>query len=353
MNYTTAIVLLVLALVGVVVRKTYYALPVHELKRQAERHNHDAATLYRAVAYGSSLRTLLWLYIGLTSAAALIILARLMPVWASLLIVGPLLWAAFSWLPAAKVGSLGRRLTLIVTPAVVWLLNYLHRPFSRGADTVAKRARQAHTGLFERDDLLALIEQQQRQLDNRLSEEELEIARRALSFSDHSVADVLTPRTKVKSLKPGDTVGPILINDIHKSGGGYALVREKPSSEVVGTLAFSQLNLQSKGRVEDIMDRTVYYLHEQDSLSDALHAFFTTNHPVFVVINSFEEYLGIVSIESILKLLLGHLPGDDFDQYTNPVAVAARHDKPAEPETDDDEPQADPEPDKTDSEVVE
>jgi CBS domain containing-hemolysin-like protein len=54
---------------------------------------------------------------------------------------------------------------------------------------------------------------------------------------------------------------------------------------------------------------------------------------MFVVINSFEEYVGILSIEKVLKQLLGHVPGDDFDQYANPVAVAARHTKRPEPES--------------------
>ncbi len=357
MNFTSAIVLLLLALGGIVVRKTYYRLPAHELKRQAEAGDAQAVRLYRAVAYGSSLRTLLWLYIGLTGAASLVILARLMPIWASLLIVGPLLWAAFSWLPASRVTGLGTRLTILVTPAIVWLLNYMHRPFSRGAETVAKRTRDAHTGIFERSDLLALIEQQQRQLDNRVSDEELEIAKRALSFDQYTVGDVLTPRKRVKTLKPDDTIGPILINELHKSGGGYALVREKPKSEILGTVAFSQLNLQSSGKIADTMNATVYYLHEEDSLSDALHAFFMTNHSVFVVINGFEEYVGIATIESVLKQLLGHLPGDDFDQYSNPVAVAGRHAKAPKPEeTRVDEPETenpDKTPVKTDEEVVE
>jgi CBS domain containing-hemolysin-like protein len=346
MSLTYALLLLLLALGGVVVRKTYYALPAHELKRKAESHDHVAVQLYRAVAYGSSLRSLLWLYIGFTSAASLILLARLLPVWAGLLIVGPLLWAAFSWLPASRTTRLGTRLTLLVTPPIVWLLNYLHPPLSRSAKVIQNRAKDAHTGLFERGDLLALIEQQQQQLDNRLSDEELEIVKRALSFSEYSVGDLLTPRKKVKTLKPSDTIGPILINELHKSGGGYALVREKPKAEILGSVAFSQLDLHSTGTVAGVMNTTVYYLHEMDSLSDALHAFFVTNHPVFVVVNGFEEYVGIVTIQSILKLLMGHVPGDDFDQYANPVAVAARHSKPAE--------SAEPEkPDETPEEVVE
>jgi CBS domain containing-hemolysin-like protein len=80
------------------------------------------------------------------------------------------------------------------------------------------------------------------------------------------------------------------------------------------------------------MEPTVYYLHENDTLSEALHAFFVTNHPLFVVVDSFEEYVGVVTIENILHTLLGHIPGDDFDQYTDSSAVAARHTKVEKPE---------------------
>ena len=131
-----AVILLALALLGIVVRKTYFFLPIHELKRRAERHDQVAAELYRAAAYGNSLKLLLWLYIGLTSAASIVLLAKDLPVWISLLIVGPILWAVFSLIPASRLTGPGVRLTTLVTPALVWVLNYLHPLLGRGADAV-------------------------------------------------------------------------------------------------------------------------------------------------------------------------------------------------------------------------
>lgn len=328
MKLTFALLFLALALLGVVLRKNYYAVPVRELKRRAAQHDLMATQLYRAVAYGNSLRSLLWLYIGLTSAASLILLARLLPVWLSLLVIGPLLWIVFSLLPASRTTRLGNYLTRLATPPIAWLLNYLHPVLSRAADAVEDHYVAAqHTGLFERDDLLALIKQQGGQADNRLSAEELKIASRALSFGDHKVADVLTPRKAIKTILASDTIGPVLIDELHKSGQDYALVRASAKGDVVGSLRFENLNLESHGHVSDIMNPTVYYLHENDSLDEALHAFFVTNQPVFVVVNEFEEYLGIISVETILRQLLGHVPGEDFDQYTDLNAVAARHTK--------------------------
>src|SRR5665213_1627792 len=361
-NFIYAAVLLLLALLGIVARKTYYYLPIRELKRRAAKHDPVAAQLYRAAAYGNSLRGLLWLYTGLTSAASIVLLARLLPVWASLLIVGPLLWVAFSLIPATRTTSPGLFLTKLITPPVVWLLNYLHPLLSRGSDTVQKRYTAGdHTKLFEREDLLDLIKRQHHQPDSRISDEELEIVSRALSFDDHRISDIMIPRKRIKTVMADDTVGPILIDEVHKSGQDYALVRESRKGPFVGTLAFKKLDLQSSGKVRDTMEPTVYYLHENDPLSQALHAFFVTNHPLFMVIDNFEEYIGVLTIENVLSQLLGHVPGDDFDQYADISLVAARYAKPDKPQKPaDEEPQSEAEsqksdqtPVKTDDEVVE
>lgn len=321
-----AIALLLLSLGGVVVRKTYFRLPLRELKRRAEHHDAAARTLYRAAAYGNSLRTLLWLYIGLTAAGGLIILAREADIWVSLLIIAPLLWVAFSLVPSSRTTQFGTWLTVLVTPFIAWLLNYLHPILSRSGDAMQHRydARH-HTDLFEREDLVKLIERQQHQEDSRFTEEELEIALRALRFDDYRVADIMTPRKKIKVILAKDTIGPILINEIHESGGELALVRETAKGSFTGSLRRDQLGLESEGHVRDIMTPNAYYVHEADTLGDALHAFFATNHAVFVVVNGSEEYVGVITVEHILKVLLGHVPGDDFDQYADLEAVAARH----------------------------
>jgi CBS domain containing-hemolysin-like protein len=343
-----AIIFLLLALLGVVVRKTYYYLPRRELKRRAEKHDANAVQLYRAVAYGNSLRTLLWLYIGLTCAASLILLARQLPVWLSLLLVAPLLWVAFSLLPATRTTSIGLFLAKLATPPIAWLLNYVHPVFSRGADRVERRYTALnHTGLYEREDLLELIKRQHHQPDSRLTDEELEIVERTLSFDDYTISDIMTSRKKVKILLANDTVGPILIDEVHKSGQPYALVRESAKGPFAGTLLAHQLNLDSSGKVKDSMDSTVYYLHESDALGQALHAFFVTNSSLFVVVNNFEEYVGVLTIAAVLKQLLGHVPGDDFDQYADPATVAIRHVKPKKSA------EADETPVKTEEEVLE
>jgi len=333
LDFIFACLLLALALCGVVIRKTYTYVPIHELKRQAERRDPLAGKLYTVAAYDSSLRFLLGLFIGLTSAGGFIALARIAPVWLSFIIVMVILWVGFEWLPASKMTSFGARLTVWATPTINWLLNSLHPVLSRGAHIVEKPYEKTrHTGIFERSDLIALINKQQKQSDNRLTDEELEIVKRALSFDEHQVASILIPRKKIKTVLADDTIGPILIDEVHQSGQDFAIVRETPKGDICGVLEFNTLNIKSTGTVRSLMDDTVYYLHEKDTLSEALHAFFATNSSLFLVTNNAGEYIGAVTVQTIIHELLGHIPGDDFDQYADISAVATRHKKPKKTE---------------------
>lgn len=356
-NLILGIVFLILALAGIIIRKTYFALPEHELKRRAEMQVRDEVLLYRAVAYGNSLRVLLWIYIGLTSAASFVFLARYMPIWAGLLVVASLLYIVFSLLPATEVGSIGIALTKLVTPGVSWLLNYLHRPLRKASNVVATRyVPGEHTGLYERYDYLALLDKQQQQEDSRLMPAEVEIIKRALTFSDKRVSDVIIPRKKVKTLLADDTVGPVLINDLHEHSQAHVLVKESKRGPVVGTLAFKHLGIKSHGKVRDVMDSTLFYLNEDDTLLDAIQAYLTTGRTMYVVVNSSEEYVGIVTMDSVVRELIGELPADEFDTYNSITAVASRHlnragaEETAEAE---EAPEVESEAVKTDGEVVE
>ena len=61
--------LILLGLVALALQRFYSSVPAKELKRLASRGDHLAAALYSPVAYGASMRLLLWsvFCLGLTS----------------------------------------------------------------------------------------------------------------------------------------------------------------------------------------------------------------------------------------------------------------------------------------------
>lgn len=316
---------LLLALLGIVMRKTYFYLPIKELKRRAIAHEHVAERIYEAASYGNSLRALLWLQISLAGGLSLVLLSRQMPLWAGLLVVGPLLWLAFSFIPATRVTRLGAQLTVWMTPVLVTILHWTHPLTSRLAQRVQHRYLDKPSRLFEREDLLELIQRQNLHPENRLSKRQLELAAQALEFEERTVGDVMTGRKKFKTVLADDTIGPVLIDELHKAGRDIALVREAKKGPIVGTLDYRQLNLKSRGKVSDLMDSRVYYLHQSDSLSEAVGTVFATGQTVFFVVNDFEEHVGMITLRDMLRKLFGGEHDSQPIDHTDPAAVAARH----------------------------
>ena len=64
-----------LALMALLLQRLYSFVPARELKRLAREDDHLAKTLYRAVAYGSSLRVLLWAIVSVGLSVGIILVA--------------------------------------------------------------------------------------------------------------------------------------------------------------------------------------------------------------------------------------------------------------------------------------
>jgi CBS domain containing-hemolysin-like protein len=338
-TFIVAVICIAIAVAALTLQKTYYFVPLKELKRQAAARDPLAEVLFRAAAHGDNLKVLLWFIIGLMAAIGIELFARIAPPLLGLLVVALTLWLAFIWLPGARLTSFGVRLAVWLTPAVVWPVSSL-TPVLRFVAGVVKRHTLAnHSGLFERSDLSELIEQQKFQADNRISDEELEMVRRVLKFGERTVRDILTARKKVKAVSLAETIGPVLLDELHASEHARFPVYDGKPKNIVGTLSLRDIvGVKHGGAVSDHYDKRVYYVHEADSLTQALHAFYQTKQHLFVVINSFDEYVGIITVEDLLHQLIGPVPTASSPAHDDRKAVVSRHDKPVEKPVEPDEP---------------
>lgn len=322
--YIVSLLLLVIALVAIDLRKTYSFFPARELKRQARGGDRDAAVLYKAVAYDGSLRLLLWLVIGVMVSASFVLLARQAPPGLAGLIGAVVIWYAFAWVPNGKVSRVSVGLAVAVTPVLAWVLYYLHGPLDWLARTIERhRHITFHTGLFEREDLVELIEDQKGMSGSRISRAELDIVLHALSFGEKTAASAMVPGRHVKMVRESDTLGPILMDELYESKFSRFPVISDDGRTIVGTLYLRDLvAAKAGGPVHELMKPHVFYVHETQTLYQVLHAFITTKHQLFVVINDREQYVGIITIEDVLEQVIGHKIEDDFDAYDNRQAVA-------------------------------
>ncbi len=103
------------------------------------------------------------------------------------------------------------------------------------------------------------------------------------------------------------------------------------------------------------MSRKLTYVHEDFTLMRVLQAFLKTKRHLFLVVNSFEELVGIITIEDVLEQMIGRPIVDEFDKYDDlrAVAAAAAKKEHAEHRKDDEEPKFDDEAVPPPPEVVE
>lgn len=324
---TLLVVILGLAtLVVVSLQRTYSRLPLKELKRRARHQDPLATAMVRVSGYGHSLRAVLWFLIAVTSAGFFVAVSRSAPIWFAFAASGVLVWIGFVWLPATRVTALSERLAAGAAPVLGKLVSLLH-PFLDWLTRSLRRHRpvHVHTGLYDRQDLIDLLERQLVQPDNRIEQSELDIALHALTFGDDSVGQHLTPRRVVQAVKADEALGPILMDELHKSGHSRFPIYDSKPDNIIGTLYLRDLvHAKTGGSVKDLMKPGVAYIHEDQSLHDALQAILRTHRQLFIVVNSFEEYVGIITIEDILETILGKPIIDEFDQYDDLRAVAAR-----------------------------
>ncbi|MFA5004423.1 MAG: CBS domain-containing protein [Candidatus Saccharimonadales bacterium] len=346
-SYLFGSALALLALLCLALLKTYRHMPAKELKRLARHGDHLAELLYKPVAYGASLAALLWLLIGLSTAGSVVLFAGVLPAWLAVIVVALIIWVGFVWIPSGDLSRTGVWFARSSAPVFAWLLERLH-PLLSYIQRVVRHYRPVtiHTGLYEKEDVIELLERQKHQPDNRIKPGEIELLVHALSFGDKLVSEVLVPKRVVTFVNASDSIGPVLTDELHKSGHSRFPVFEGKRDNLVGILYLKDLIMTHKtGSVRDLMQPHLSYVHEDFTLYQTLQAFLKTKHHLFLVVNNFEEFVGIITIEDIVEQMVGKPIVDEFDKYDDLRAVAAAAAKKdhADHEKDKTEPKPEPE----------
>lgn len=321
------ILFLLLAVIARALYKTYTNVPAKELKRLARTGDDLAALLYRPVAYGMNLQLLLGFFGLLFGATSLVLLTRELGMWLAILtFLALLVLAGFFLVPSDEITRTGLWLARRLTPGVAWLLERLN-PISDALARFVRRHRplHVHTGLFEKEDIIELLEKQKHQPDNRIPAGEVDLLTSALSFGDKLVKDILVPKRVVRMVAETDPIGPILTDELYKSGHSRFPVHGDGNDQIAGILYLHELvSAKQGGKVGDIMSRKLTYVHENFTLYQTLQAFLRTKRHMFLVVNEFEEFVGIITIEDVIENIIGKPIVDEFDAYDDVRAVATK-----------------------------
>ena len=177
--------------------------------------------------------------------------------------------------------------------------------------------------ISSREELEYLVEQS----GHILTDDEKKRITNGLTFADKRVESIMTPRGVVETIAKNELIGPVLLDELHKTGHSRFPVIDGDIDHVVGVLHIKELltlgDKETKTAAK-AMDSHVYYVNQDQTLDHALAAFIKTRHHLFIVVNGYRETAGILTLEDVMEALLGKEIVDEYDVHDDLRIVAAR-----------------------------
>lgn len=317
-----ALLLTLLCCYLILIIRSFEYMSARELKRQARKGNLQAAKVYsvRGV-YGLELWIFLWALFGLMASAVVLLLNSVLWVWVALIFAVILFILASAILPWLKKPRPGLKMAASVSFVLEKILHFIHPPLSFASRFLGRFVdADPFADVKSKDELLEIL--LHTHPSDQISREEIRIASSALVFGDKTIGEVMVPLGSVKQVSADTILSPVELGELHDSGFSRFPVMTEPG-HYVGTMYLKDaVEIKDNKYVKDAMRKDVYYVNEAASLDQALKAFLKTKHHLFMVVNEFEDVVGIITIEDILEQVIGAKIVDEFDQYDDLRSVA-------------------------------
>lgn len=138
----------------------------------------------------------------------------------------------------------------------------------------------------------ALLKREQRSLQN------------IVSLSDMEAAELMRPRSWLKTFRPPITFEQMLteLNGVLPRSG-YCLLTEPDSDEIASALSLTRLTADSLEIAWDKQFEDVLYVPWATSVAEVFDRLQQTDRKVAVVVNEFGETIGIITIDDIIATL--------------------------------------------------
>lgn len=171
--------------------------------------------------------------------------------------------------------------------------------------------------VYSKKELMKLIEEHEDMDESDVDEDEEKIIKGALSFSNKTARDIMTPRSEMFALEKNEKLTKALITKIYKAGHSRIPVYEDNIDNIVGVLFIKDLiaeDLKDK-TVGNILDKEIIFADHDKPLDDLLNAFRLKKIHMAIVLNEYSSVAGVVTIEDIIEEIIGAEIMDEFDKY--------------------------------------
>lgn len=306
------------------------SLNIFELKRKSQLKDPEAMLVYPLKARGSELLVTLTLCNVLINALVAIIIDQVTPGstyltgFIAAVITTVLITIFAEILPVAYFRRHGLHIGAKFAPYITIVMNIM-RPISKPLgnlidNTIGLESQNTYSAA----ELMLFLEEYQASEDSEVEADEMLIVKNALRFGDKFVRDVMTPITVVKAIEANEKFTLGNLKDLQDSGFSRFPVYEGDMNNIVGLLYLRDLisNNSQSLTAGSAAEKNVNYVNEKQFLDHVLNGFLKTKKHMFIVVNEFEETVGIITIEDIIEEIIGREIVDEFDKFDDLRQVA-------------------------------
>ncbi len=306
------------------------SLNIFQLRSECAEKNPESCLVYPIRARGAEM------WIGLSSGlvivntALTVMLAKFLTGGGLLtdaltIAISSLLIMVFSnMLPIYAFSRHSLKLSAMFAPYTSTYLDVI-RPIVMPVAKLIEGGPMANEPPLPKEELIELISEFKQSDDPAVDDEEIRIAKSALTFGDVRVIDVMTPRRAISALKDSLAITTSVLDQLYKSGFSRFPVYSEQLDNIVGILYLRKLVVASSHHetIGSAMNKDVFFVNENQNLEHVLSAFVKTKSHLFVVINEFKEVTGVITIEDVLEQIIGKKIVDEFDHYDDMRTVAS------------------------------
>lgn len=289
----------------VLIIRSFNFVNIRELKRQARSGNILATKVYSAKVYGLQLQMLLWSIEGFLISVMIILISNVFgPVW-TLFITIPFFAVIFAIIPKIKRPSVNLKFAAFLSPVLEVILRFSF-PINRKIEHKLRRITisDCETNIFSKEELVDTIKQNAHYLLKDVDSLQLDAIENILCFDKQKVGDYMTTIDKAYAISGDEILSPVVFGEIYSSGFKRIPVFRGSKQNIIGTLYIRDISKNEQKRVNEIMHDDVFYINEFHSLIDAYSFFLLSKNHLLIVVNEFEDIVGVLNFEDVVEQLL-------------------------------------------------
>ncbi|MCK4918479.1 MAG: HlyC/CorC family transporter [Candidatus Pacebacteria bacterium] len=317
MNYLIIIILLFFSALFSGLTLGLMSLNAAELKRKISLGNGNAKKIYKVRKEGNLLLTTLLIgNVAINSALAIFLGSVASGFIAG--ITATILIVIFGEIIPQAVFS---RFALTLGAKVVWMVEifiFVLYPISWPiAWVLDKTLGKELATIYSKQELIKIVEEHGDTEESNIDVDEERIIKGALTFSEKTAKEVMTPRTVVTSFEFSQKIDESFLENLRELSFSRIPIYQNNPDNIVGILYLSQLlGKKNMGKtVGEIVDEKIIFVDKNQKLDNIFNKFLKTKQHLFIVKDEFNGVVGVITLEDILEEIIKSEIVDENDKH--------------------------------------